>query len=372
MCAIVGARTIVVGAGPAGLAAAAMLRTEGVPALVLEREADVAASWRNRYDSLHLHTVSSLSSLPGMRLPRSLGRFVARDAFVEYLERYAAAHHVGVQPGTEVSRIDRTPGGLRIRTAAVVVAAGHQHTPSIPAWPGRDGYGGRILHSIAYRRAAPFADARVLVAGTGNSGADIAVELAAGGARQVWVSMRSPPHIIPRQAVGVPAQLAGIALRRAPAPLGDPLVRLAGRALVGDLRSVGLPAPSEGLLSAHRRTGAIPLLDAGFVAALRGGRFRLVAAVSAFEDGRVRLADGSTVTPDAVIAATGFETGLRPLVGHLGVLDAGGRPRVQGGRPAAPGLWFTGYRNPISGALRELRFEARAIARAIASGGLGA
>jgi putative flavoprotein involved in K+ transport len=143
----------VIGAGPAGLAAAAMLRREGVPALVVEREPDLAASWRNRYDSLRLHTVSSLSSLPGMRLPPRLGRFVGRDAFVEYLQRYATLHHIAVQARAEVSRIDREPTGFRLRTgdgdieaAAGVVAAGHQHTPAIPAWPGRDGYRGRLLH----------------------------------------------------------------------------------------------------------------------------------------------------------------------------------------------------------------------------------
>jgi putative flavoprotein involved in K+ transport len=192
----------------------------------------------------------------------------------------------------------------------------------------------------------------VLVVGTGNSGADIAVELAGGGARQVWVSMRHPPHIIPRQALGVPAQLAGVALRHAPAAAADPLVRLARRALVGDLRSLGLPAPSEGLLAHHRRTGAVPLLEAGFVEALRRGLFRLVPAVTSFEETRVRLADGSAVTPDPVVAATGFTTGLRPLVGHLDVLDSRGRPLVHGGRThpsarPASGSRATATRSPV-------------------------
>ncbi len=307
MAAIVAGQTIIVGSGPAGLAAAAMLRKQGVPALVLEREPDVAASWRGRYDGLHLHTVRSLSSLPGMRLPRMLGRFVSRDAFVAYLERYAAFHRVALQPSTRVTRIDREGAGLRVRTntgdveaAAVVVATGHQHTPVMPAWPGRDGYAGRLLHSSDYANAAQFAGMRVLVAGTGNSGADIAVELASAGARQVWVAMRRP-------------------------------------ALVGDLRSLGLPPPSDGLLAHNRRTGAVPLLDVGFVAALRAGRFRIVAAVQSFDGAAVRLADGSAVTPDAVVACTGFATGLGELVGHLGVLDPLERPLVQaahrGARP---------------------------------------
>jgi putative flavoprotein involved in K+ transport len=160
-----------------------------------------------------------------MRLPRRLGRFVGRDEFVGYLERYAPETHLAVQASTEVSRIDPTPAGLLLRTpggaigaAAVVVATGHQHTPSVPAWPGRDAFRGRLLHSSDYHQAAAFAGARVLVAGTGNSGADIAVELAAGGAGQVWVSVRNPPHIIPRQVVGLPAQVAGVALGARPRP----------------------------------------------------------------------------------------------------------------------------------------------------------
>ena len=238
-----------------------------------------------------------------------------------------------------------------IEAAAVVVATGHQHTPALPAWPGRDGYAGRLLHSSDYRNAAPFAGMRVLVAGTGNSGADIASSSRAPGARHVWVAMRRPPHIIPRQRFGVPAQVLGVGLRHAPAAAADPLVRLARRALVGDLRSLGLPAPSEGLLAHNRRTGAVPLLDVGFVAALRAGRFRLVAAVEAFAGAAVRLADGSIVSPDAVVACTGFGTGLGDLVGHLDVLDPIERPLVHGatGRPRVPGLWFTGFRTPDLG-----------------------
>ena len=75
------------------------------------------------------------------------------------------------------------------------------------------------------------------------------------------------------------------------------------------------------------------------------------------------LPAAARISPDIVIAATGYHTGLEPLVGHLGVLDGRGLPRARGG------LWFTGFQNPISGALRELRFEAPAIARAVCSSG---
>ena len=106
---------------------------------------------------------------------------------------------------------------------------------------------------------------------------------------------------------------------------------------------------------------------AGFVEALKQGRIELVAAVERFDGAEVVLMDGTRIRPDAVVAATGYRRGLEPLLGHLGVLDAGGNPVVVGGRthPAAPGLYFNGFYASLSGQLRHMRRHARAIARAI-------
>jgi putative flavoprotein involved in K+ transport len=93
-----------------------------------------------------------------------------------------------------------------------------------------------------------------------------------------------------------------------------------------------------------------------------------VAAVEGFDGGKVVLADGNRIEPEAVIAATGYVRALEGLVGHLGVLDAHGRPVVHGARcpRTAPGLYFTGFTNPISGMLRELAIDAEKIAKAVA------
>src|SRR3954466_1759827 len=98
---------LVVGAGPAGLAVAATLRRRGVEALVVDRGTAVGDTWRARYDRLHLHTPRVQSALPGLRMPREYGRWVARDDMVRYLERYA--DHTGIEPrfGTKVSRLER-------------------------------------------------------------------------------------------------------------------------------------------------------------------------------------------------------------------------------------------------------------------------
>lgn len=142
------------------------------------------------------------------------------------------------------------------------------------------------------------------------------------------------------------------------------------RVAIPDLTAHGLPRPDAGLYS-RVREGAIPVQDVGLIDAVRKGTVEVVAAVEGFDEGAVVLADGARITPDVVIAATGYLRGLEPLVGGLGVLDERGRPVAHGPRtaPGAPGLHFTGYTNPISGNLRELALDAERIARAVARAG---
>ncbi|WP_282798157.1 NAD(P)/FAD-dependent oxidoreductase [Streptomyces sp. CC224B] len=367
----------VIGAGPGGLSVAAALRGRGVRAVVLERSDHVGASWRGHYDRLHLHTTRRLSALPGLAMPRSFGRWVARDDVVRYLEKYAEHHNLDVVTGVEVTRLERAPdgagwllratGGRELAGRAVVVATGYNHTPHLPDWPGADSYPGELIHASSYRAPGPYAGKDVLVVGAGNTGAEIAVDLVEGGAARVRLAVRTAPHIVRRSTAGWPAQRSAVLCRRLPVPVVDGLGRVVARVSVPDLSAHGLPRPDTGLYS-RVREGAIPVQDVGLIDAVRAGRVEPVAAVEAFEDGKVVLADGNRVGPDAVIAATGYRRALEPLLGHLGVLDARGRPRVHGARtaPEAPGLYFTGFTTPISGTLRELRLDAGRIARAVA------
>lgn len=369
----------VVGAGPGGLAVAAALRARGVRVVVLEKADRVGASWRGHYDRLRLHTTRRLSSLPGLRIPRRFGRWVARDDVVRYLEKYAEFHELDVVTGVSVERIDPVPhtggggwrlsasGGRRLTGGAVVVATGYNHTPYVPRWPGADAYEGELLHAGRYRNPEPYRGRDVLVVGAGNTGAEIAADLAHGGAGRVRLAVRTAPYILRRSTLGWPAQRTGILVRRLPVRLVDALAGPVSRLSVPDLSDRGLPRPAGGLYTRVRQ-GAIPVQDVGLVAAVRAGRVEPVAAVEGFEDGAVLLADGSRLTPDTVIAATGYRRGLEPLVGHLGVLDPRGRPREHGARTvrSAPGLYFTGFTNPISGMFRELARDADRIASRLA------
>ncbi|MCX4846120.1 NAD(P)/FAD-dependent oxidoreductase [Streptomyces sp. NBC_00893] len=364
----------VIGGGPGGLAAAAALRELGVRAVVLEKSGNVGASWRRHYDRLHLHTTRSRSALPGLAMPRRFGRWVSRDDVVRYLDKYAEHHELEVVTGVEVSRIDRAPdgrdwqltatGGRVLTGRAVVVATGFNHTPRVPDWPGLDTFTGDLAHASDYRNPAPYAGKDVLVVGIGNTGAELAVDLVEGGASRVRIAVRTVPHIVRRSTAGWPAQLTGILVRRLPVRLVDRAGRLMARAAVPDLAAQGLPRPDTGLYS-RVKDGAIPVQDVGLIGAVKGGRVVPVAAVESFDGDAVVLAGGERITPDAVIAATGYRRALEGLVGHLDVLDARGRPVVHGARTPrqAPGLYFTGFTNPISGMLRELALDARKIAK---------
>lgn len=367
-------QVVVIGAGPAGLAAAACLRRRGIGGVILERQDGVGASWRSRYDRLHLHTPRVQSHLPGYRIPRRSGRWVARDDVVRYLEDYARHHRLEPRCNVEVRGIDRTEAGWRITTddgelaaVAVVVATGYNGQPFVPDWPGRDAYRGTLIHGACYRTGAAYRGQDVLVVGTGNTGAEIAVDLVEQGAARVRLAVRSAPHIVPRTVAGLPTTLLGIPNQFLPAPLGDPVNTLLQRATVGDLAPFGLPRPDHGLIERFRASDVVPIIDVGLVAAVRAGTVEPVAAVTGFDERMVQLADGRRLEVDAVIAATGYRSGLEPLVGHLDVLDATGRPRTRAGRTShhAPGLHFVGMRNPLIGLLNAIRIDAKRVARAI-------
>jgi putative flavoprotein involved in K+ transport len=270
-----------------------------------------------------------------------------------------------------VDRIEREGDGWRLVTGdgavaaqRVVVATGNCKLPQRPDWPGQ--FVGEIVHSSEYRNPTPYVGRRVLVVGGGNSGAEIAVDLAEGGAAEVMLSVRSVPSIVRRDTFGVPSQLFGIASAHLPVPAVDAIARGLRRISLPDLTRYGLAAPRAPYADFLRRR-VIPILDVGLVEAVRSGRIRVVPALERFEQDAAVLADGGRVQVDAVVAATGYRTGLEALVGHLGVLDGAGLPLVHGARehPDAPGLHFVGYELTLGGTFRLVGTEARRLARAL-------
>ncbi len=366
---------IVCGAGTAGLAAAATLRGAGIDVTVLERSDQVAASWRSRYDGLRLNTSGFMCTQPGFRARRRrYGEFPSRDKWIEYLEDYAEHHQLKVRFGTEVKHLEPANGGWRVLTdrdeldaGIVVIATGYDSEPNLPAWPGRDGFTGELIHSSTYRNPEPYIGRDVLVVGPGTTGSEIATLLSRGGAGRVRVACRTTPNVITRKALGVSVNVHGIVLNHVPIPVTDEITWRLQQTLFGNLEPYGIPRSPYGIATATFKRQQTPVYDSWFVSLLKSGEIKIVPAVTGFDGSDVLLADGTRIQPDAVIAATGYRRGLEPLVGHLGVLGENGIPLVSGGNqhPSAPGLFFNGFRTNLSGQLRLMRPDARAIARAV-------
>jgi cation diffusion facilitator CzcD-associated flavoprotein CzcO len=370
---------VVVGAGPAGVAAALALKDAGLSAVVLERADRVASSWRSRYDSLRLNTWRPFSHLPGRPYPKGTPTFPSRDQLIAHVERHAGEDGMDLRLGTSVERVDQADGCWVVHTSdgelrapQVIVATGLDQAPILPEWPGRETFEGELLHSAEYRNPAPFAGRRVLVVGPGSSGVEIAHELTEGGAATVWLAVRTPPNIMLRQGPGpVPGDLIGTWLWHLPTAVADRIARFGSRMDFGDLTEYGLRRPATGVFDDVRTRGKVPaIVDPAAIDAIKEGRIEVVAAVTALDSTGVELADGARVEPEAVICATGFRPGLEPLVGHLGVLGERGMPKVIAPRPAAPGLRFGGYvlrPGGIGYMGKQARRTAKSIARELGS-----
>jgi indole-3-pyruvate monooxygenase len=368
--------TLIVGAGPAGLAVGAALRRVGVPFEIVERGDAVGASWRRHYDRLHLHTPKEQSALPFLPFPASAPRYPSREDVVAYLENYARTFDLAPTCGVEVERCERgedgrwqvqTNRGIR-RARHLVLATGFSRVPRRVSWPGLDAFDGPVLHSAEYTRGDRFRGQRVLVVGFGNSGAEIALDLAENRAEST-VSIRGAVNVVPRDILGVPITYLGRAGRMLPLAIADRINAMLVRLAVGDLARFGLRKRSDGPLAEIVRTRQIPVIDVGTLAAIGKGQVTVRPAVESSKHEAVRFVDGRVETFHAIVLATGYSTGLDTLFGDEAarVLDAEARPLVSG-RASASGLYFCGFNIVPAGLLREIAIEAPRIAAAITAG----
>jgi cation diffusion facilitator CzcD-associated flavoprotein CzcO len=364
---------IVIGAGPAGLATAAALRARSLNVTILEKSDAVGAVWRRHYDRLHLHTDRARSGLPGLPIPKAYGRYPSRARMVEYLEHYTAKFDLKPVFNAPVHAVRREGRGWRAEAAEnsrtapiVVVATGWADYPHAPIWPGMETFDGPILHSSRYRNPAPFAGKRALVVGYGNSGAEIALDLAEAGV-DVTLSVRSPVNVVPRELFGVPILAFPAAEQWLPPRVADalnaPLVRFA----IGSLATAGLTKAAKGPLQSIEEDGRVPLIDIGTLDAIRDGRIKLRGDIASFGPESVIFKQAPAERFDVIILATGFRPDLRALLPDTkDVLNATGAPLVSGQMTAEPGLYFCGAIPSALGQFRQIGIEATRIAAAAA------
>ncbi|MBV9889390.1 MAG: NAD(P)/FAD-dependent oxidoreductase, partial [Rhizobacter sp.] len=299
-----------------------------------------------------------------------------RQGVVDYLDAYAARFGIAPRFGEEAVAIVRdgecwrveTRSGAAFRAPAVVVATGANQHANIAAIDGEGAFAGTIVHSRDYRNAAPFAGKRVLVVGMGNTGAEIALDLAEHGVATT-LSVRSPVNVVLRDVLGRPTQKTSIVLGSLPRPFGDALASFLADLTVGDLGKLGLRRSTVSPLRALREFGRTPVIDVGTLARIRGGKIavrpgirRLVAAGAEFVDGRSERLD-------AIVLATGYRAGVAALFPAVALaVDEHGLPNDVVGAGAFAGVYFVGFdtRQP-GGLLRAIGAQANVVAERICS-----
>ncbi len=320
--------TVVIGGGQAGLAAGYHLKRRGLPFVILDAHERVGDSWRKRWDSLRLFTPARYDALPGKRFPAAGWSYPSKDEVAAFLEAYARAFDLPVRTGVRVERLRAAQGrfevlhgGGRWLADHVVVAAGAYHVPKVPPFAGELDEGIVQLHSKAYRNPSQLQRGDVLVVGAGNSGAEIAVELAR--THRVALSGRD---------TGQEPAAAGTPGHRLVAPIfwfAATRVLTVGTPIGRKVRDVFLDPPRGVPLGRVRR--------ADFAAA----GIRRVPRVAGVQGGRPVLTDGTVLNVANVVWCTGYH--LRHDWIELPVRYRAGLPIARRGVVVyCPGLYFLG------------------------------
>jgi cation diffusion facilitator CzcD-associated flavoprotein CzcO len=261
-------KNIIIGAGPAGLAMAGRFSKAGMPFVILEQSDKISVKWHEHYDRLCLHTVKQLSALPFMPLPESLPIYVPKQDLVRYYEKYAELFQIKPLFKTKVLSIDKktefweikTQNGQTFEAENVIVATGINRIPKIPTWSGQENFKGQIIHASQYKNPERFKGKRVLVVGMGNTGAEIALDLAEHRV-SVGLSIRNEVVVVPRDLFGRPVQLTAKLLAKLPNFLGDKIAKMSSWIAFGNLKKIGLPISDKAPTAFRRETGRTPTID---------------------------------------------------------------------------------------------------------------
>jgi putative flavoprotein involved in K+ transport len=308
----------VIGAGQAGLAIGHALAEQQIRFVILDAADSVGSAWRNRWDSLVLFTPRRYDALPGLEFPGDPDGYPSRDEVVAYLEDYVSRFRLPVELSTRVRSLSKDADGFvldangtEMRADAVVVATGPFQAPVVPDIAGGLAADVFQTHSVGYRRPTDLPEGRVLVVGGGNTGFQIAKELA--GSREVHLAIGSRQKPLPQ--------------------------RLLGRDLFWWLTKLGILAKTVDSRIGRRARDRDTLIGSSPRDAKRHGVVVRPRAVGAH--GRtVRFADGSELDVDVVIWATGYRPDHSWI--DLPVSGDDGRLRHRRGVTDVPGLSFLG------------------------------
>ena len=319
--------TIIVGGGQTGLIAGHALMEQGADFVILDASERVGDAWRNRWDSLRLFTQAFMNGLPGKPFPASKNDFVGKDQVADFLEAYATEMKLPVRSGVRVNRLGKegqhfvletTEGQMRARN--VIVAMADYQRPYVPPFATELDSEIRQMHSSAYQNAAMLTDGTVLVVGLGNSGADIALDVAAS----------HDTIVAGRESGAVPFKIEGWFGRH----LGTRLVRFAMVRVLNTSTPIGRRARPKLLIKGPPLVRVRPK-------ELRGAGVGRVGRIERVENGRPVTEEGEALDVANIIWCTGYHPGFEWV--DLPIFDENGAPRTtRGVVEEAPGLYFVG------------------------------
>jgi putative flavoprotein involved in K+ transport len=320
-------QTVIIGGGQAGLSVGYHLQRRGLPFLILDAHRRIGDAWRMRWDSLRLFTPARYDGLAGLPFPARGDSFPTKDQMADYLERYAAHFKLPVRTGTRVDKLSRDgsrfivqAGDARYEAENVVVAMSNHQKPRVPAFAPKLDPEIVQIHSFDYRNPSQLRDGGVLIVGVGNSGADIALEVAR--THRTWLAGKESGHVPFR----IETATGRFVLVRIVRFIGHHVLTVAtpiGRRLRPSLRF--MPAPLI-------RVKPQDLIDAGVTR---------VSRVSGVREGHPMLDDGQALDVTNVIWCTGFTNGFSWI--DLPIFGTDGEPEYDRGLvPRVPGLYFVG------------------------------
>lgn len=367
---------VIIGAGPSGLAMAASLKHAGLDFVLLEKEDEMATTWKNHYDRLCLHTAKSESYLPFTKFDSELPEFVPRKDFVNYLEKYISTHQLKAQTACEVTRISKLDKFWKVEsendswiTPYVIVATGFCRIPNKFQVEGLQNSSLQIIPAQQYKNPnipVQCSGKKVLVIGMGNSGAEIALDLAENNVG-CSVSVRSTVNRIHRELFGRPSQLSSIMLSKFPKSIAYPISSLVQKLTVKDLSEYGLHSSSTPPLKQLFEEGKTPILDLGTGEMIRQGKIKVFPSIKKVNDKQVQFSNGLAEDFDVLIDATGYRNGLDSLIADWSPALERDQPNLKWKYTEHPGLYFLGFDARLNGQLRAIRIQSELITNEIFS-----
>jgi putative flavoprotein involved in K+ transport len=394
---------VIIGGGQGGIALGARLKQLGVPTIILEKNPRPGDSWRHRYRSLVLHDPVWYDHLPYVPFPDNWPVFTPKDKLGDWLEMYAKVMELNYWGGSECVRaayderarewtVETRRDGrtTRLKPKQLVFATGAYGPPNLIPLPGIETFRGEHYHSSRYQSGEPYAGKSCIVVGSNSSAHDIAADLWEYGA-EVTMLQRSPTTVVRSETLmelgfealySERAVAAGITTDKADLLFASTPFRLMPRSqipLYQEIRKrdaglyerlaragfcVDFGEDESGLMMKALRTGSGYYIDVGASQLIADGRIRVRSGVEIrrVKEHTVELTDGSVLTADLIVLATGFQSMNRAVapivseevadkVGKCWGLGSGvandpgpweGEPRNMWKPTRQEGLWFHG------------------------------